>query len=172
MAMQGHYYRRLLLGPSAFALVAGILGLAISGRFIASDNSDHLSAGRLGLYLSLILLCYGILSLVALLVSAKRTEQRLLLRSLLRWAVVAVLMFIPTAFLFGPVHGFHHHIVFGILGYMLWDGERPIPGSLQIVKGYEVVIDPLRTALTCVIWTGVLVWCINLVRPVSRSLPD
>jgi len=87
--------------------------------------------------------------------------------SLLRWAVVAALMAMPTALLFGPIAGFHYQIGFGILFYMVWNGEDPTPGCFQI-DGHEVLIHPARLALTVVWWCVVLAGVIVFVRALFR----
>jgi hypothetical protein len=79
-------------------------------------------------------------------------------------------MAIPTALLFGPNGGFHHHIDFGPFPsrYKVWNGADPAPGSFQIVPGYEVWFDPLRFALLLLVWLLVCVLAIGIVRPFSK----
>jgi hypothetical protein len=89
---------------------------------------------------------------------------------LLRWCVVLGIMAMPTWLLFAPVGGFHHHIGFGLLFYMVWNGEDPSPGSFQIIEGYEVWIDPIRFAVTLLLWLAILVGVLVVVRPVRRRL--
>jgi hypothetical protein len=67
----------------------------------------------------------------------------------------------PTLLLFGPVGGFHRLIVFGIFGYMAWDGENPSAGNVHIA-GVSLWIDWARFVLTLMIWLG-LVTCVYFV---------
>jgi hypothetical protein len=79
----------------------------------------------------------------------------------------------PTALLFGPTGGFHHHIGFGPFPffYMVWNGEDPAFGSFQIVKGYEVWFDPFRFGLLLVVWIAVVGFAIGIVRPTRSDRP-
>jgi hypothetical protein len=63
-------YRRLLLGPSAGALLAGCLGLYLSSLLLPSARADEVSAGRLGRGAALLLLGYGGLSALGLVATA------------------------------------------------------------------------------------------------------
>ena len=91
-----------------------------------------------------------------------------MLKAALRWCAVAGLMAMPTWFLFGPGGGFHHMIGFGPFPffYMVWDGEDPV-GGFQIIKGYDIHLDPLRLAVLVVAWLailGVVLFFIHAVR--------
>ena len=89
---------------------------------------------------------------------------------------VAALMVIPSGLLFGPSGGFHHHIGFGPFPffYMVWNGEDPAPGSLQIVRGYEVWFNPFRFGILLVVWAVVFATAVGTIRPgqVAGSAPD
>jgi hypothetical protein len=161
-----------LLGPAAFCLLAGVLGIGISALFLTSPHKDELNAGRVGLVAGAVLLGYGSLSLglaFALAHPSRRTGLRVSFR---RWMVVAAVMLVPTAVLFGPSGGFHHHYGFGPLPffYMVWNGEDPAPGSFQIVKGYEVWFDPVRFGLLFAVWVVLLAaLTIGIIRPARDS---
>jgi hypothetical protein len=79
-------------------------------------------------------------------------------------------MVMPTGLLFGPSGGFHHHIGFGpfLFFYMVWNGEDPTPGSLQIVPGYEVWFDPVRFGVLSAVWLAVFAMVVGWVRPTQR----
>jgi hypothetical protein len=77
-------------------------------------------------------------------------------------------MVLPTWLLFGPIAGFHHHVAFGIFFYMVWNGEDPAPGSFQLIEGYEVHVDPIRLAVSCLAWLMVLASVIILVTAIRR----
>lgn len=89
---------------------------------------------------------------------------------MLRICVLTVVICIAGWALFGPVGGFHHHIGFGILMYMVWNGEDPDPERFQIVEGYEVGFSPERFVLSVVLWlafAGVAIWISRPERPQS-----
>jgi len=91
-----------------------------------------------------------------------------LLKAGLHWCAVAGLMALPTRFLFGPGGGFHHMIGFGPYPffYMVWNGEDPA-GGFQIVRGYDVELDPLRLAVLALVWLaalGVVLFFVRVVR--------
>src|SRR5262245_59475867 len=157
----------LLLGPSAFCLLAGALGLGISCLFLDSSSADNASMGRIGVVAAALLLVYGGVSLLAALGLASGSDRPWLLSSFFRWLVVAAIMVIPTALLFGPTAGFHHHIGFGPFPffYMVWNGEDPSQGSFQIVEGYEVWFSPARCGVVLVVWVVIFVVATYLVRP-------
>src|SRR5689334_11437468 len=112
----------LLLALAALFLLAGLLGLALSAWCLSSKYKDEVNAGRVGLTGSLILLVFGSLSLGAAWRLTSQPGRRLLPYLFLRWVIVAALMVVPTAFLFGPTGGFHHHIGFGFpFFYMVWN---------------------------------------------------
>jgi hypothetical protein len=65
-------------------------------------------------------------------------------------------MFLATVVLFGPLHGFHHMVVCGILGCLFLNGEDPDPNGF-IVSGYEVTVSPWRFGISVVLWLACLV---------------
>jgi hypothetical protein len=158
----------LLLAPSALCLLAGSLGFCISCDFLGSALKDEINAGRVGLVAAAILLACGGLSLLAAWVLALCCNDRFPWSLFLRWVVVAAIMVIPTALLFGPTGGFHHHIGFGWFPffYMVWNGEDPQDG-FQIVEGYDVCFDPLRWGILVVIWIAVFL----LASGIAMSFP-
>ena len=81
--------------------------------------------------------------------------MRRLLRNIAKLSVVAAIMFVPTWFLFGPVGGFHHHYAFGILRYMVWNGEDPAPRYFGLF-GYEVWFSWPAFLISLLIWILVL----------------
>ena len=96
----------LLLGPSAFCLLAGVLGLGISCRLLGSSLEEEVNAGKVGLLAAAVLLSLGGLSLAAAFALAGRAYRRELVSAAVRWTVVAAIMMIPTALLFGTTGGF------------------------------------------------------------------
>jgi hypothetical protein len=99
----------LLLAPSALSLLAGMLGLAVSVLYLNSGGKDEVNAGRVGLAASAVLLALGGLLLLAAFALTYPSDRRRLWRAFFRWTIVAAIMVIPTALLFGPTGGFHHH---------------------------------------------------------------
>ncbi len=159
----------LLLGPSAFALLAGAIGCGISLLCLGSSARVDVEAGRIGLVGATVLLFIGGMLLCA--AFAMTEERGLVLPTFVRWILVAALMVLPTAFLYGPLAGFHHHIGFGPMPffYMVWNAEDPAPGSFQIIKGYEVWFDPLVFLGLLVVWMMILYGAIHWVRPVREQ---
>jgi hypothetical protein len=157
----------LLLAPAALCLLAGVLGGVISLLFAGSPNTEDAEAGRVGLITSAVLLGLGGLPLLTAVAATRRADRARLWSSFFWWGVVAAVMVVPTGLLFGPSGGFHHHIGFGPFPffYMVWNGEDPAPGSLQIVTGYEVWFNPLRFAVLLAIWVVVFAGAVGLVRP-------
>jgi hypothetical protein len=168
----------LLLVPAALCLLAGVLGVGISllfvispnnenAEFVISPNNENAEAGRIGLVASVVLLAVGGVSLASAVAATLPADRPQVWRSFFWWGVVAAIMVIPTGLLFGPTGGFHHHIGFGPLPffYMVWNGEDPAPGSLQIVTGYEVWFDPVRFGVLLAIWLAVFAGAVGLVRP-------
>ncbi|MGC4006483.1 MAG: hypothetical protein QM811_26510 [Pirellulales bacterium] len=82
-------------------------------------------------------------------------------------ALVACL--VSTWLFFGPLAAFHHQYLFGILGYMLWNGEDPDPAALQFVSGYEVVFSPARFAATVCLWLLAQLGVLRLWRSASSD---
>lgn len=158
--------RGLLLGPAAFCLLAGALGLGLSSHCLGSSHKDDVNAGRIGLFAAVGLLVAGGAFLTAAFVRCP--NRRGLIPVFVRWVVAAAVMVIPTAVLFGPTGGFHHHIGFGPIPffYMVWDGEDPAPGSFQIVDGYEVWFIPWRFCILLGVWAVIATVVIGVVRPV------
>lgn len=155
--MESRVVRRTCLSLSTLAMLAGALGMAASFLFLASRSSDDVSAGSAGFVAGSVLAGCGLISLTILMTRTPRREATAFLRSCSRWAVVGAIMILPTALLLGPVDGFHHHIGFGVLFYMVWNGEDPTPGTFQIIEGYEVWLDPIRFAITVALWLWILV---------------
>ena len=78
-------------------------------------------------------------------------------RRLVRSGLVAVAMAGPTWLLFGPVGGFHHQILFGLLGYMFWNGEDPGAGGFMFCgEYYRAGISATRLGLTVDLWLACL----------------
>jgi hypothetical protein len=169
MQMPGYNF---LLAPSALSLLAGVLGLAVSALCLSSGGKDEVNAGRVGLAASTVLLALGGLLLLAAFALASPPDRRRLWRAFFRWMIVAAIMVIPTALLFGPTGGFHHHIGFGPFPffYMVWNGEDPAPGSFQIVEGYEVWLDPIRFVIMVGVWVFVFVIVIAVAAPIPRGV--
>jgi hypothetical protein len=157
----------LLLAPAALCLLAGVLGAGISFLFVTSPNNEDAEAGRVGLVASVVLLALGGVSLAGAVAATWPADRPQVWRSFFWWGVVAAIMVIPTGLLFGPSGGFHRHIGFGPFPffYMVWNGEDPAPGSLQIVTGYEVWFDPVRFGVLLAIWLAVFAGTVGLVRP-------
>ena len=147
------------------------LGLGISCLFVGSSLKDYVNAGRVGLFAAGVVFSYGGLSLFVAFALAAPGDRPSLFWTFFRWMVVAAIMVIPTALLFGPTGGFHHQIGFGPFPffYMVWNGEDPGPGSFQIIEGYEVGFSPLRCGVPLVIWVVIFVVAIALVRPARRT---
>ncbi len=82
--------------------------------------------------------------------------------------VIAGMMVFPTALLFGPVGGFHHHYGFGLLYYMILNGEDPDPRYPSLF-GCEVWFSPMMFAITLVIWIAILLLAVYGVRVFRRS---
>jgi len=162
----------LLLALSALSLLVGLLGFAVSALCLGSDVTVAVNAGRVGLAGSTVLLALGGLSLWAAFALASQSERRSLPYLFLRWTIVAALMLVPTACLFGPTGGFHHHIGFGPIPffYMVWNGEDPAPGSFQIVEGYEVWLDPICLSILVVVWLLVFMIVIAVAGPIPRGV--
>src|SRR5262245_54756182 len=80
-------------------------------------------------------------------------------------------MVIPSGLLFGPSGEFHHHIGFGPFPffYMVWNGEDPAPGSLQIIKGYEVWFNPMRFGVLLAIWLVLFAGAVRLMCVMQRA---
>ncbi len=162
---------RWLLAPSALALLAGLLGFTVSVLCLGSNQQVAVSAGRFGLAGSAALLAFGVLSLLITFRLTPPAERRSLPYLFLRWLIVAALMVVPTAFLFGPSGGFHHHIGFGFpFLYMVWNGEDPAPDSLQIVKGYEVWFDPIRFGIMVVVWLFIFMLAVAVAGHIPRGV--
>jgi hypothetical protein len=161
-----------LLGPSAFCLLAGAIGLFCSVLFWPSSEKDGIAAGRLGFFMAAMLFGYGLLSLLVAFLLAGRSERTWIWSSLFLWGLVAGIMVIPTALLFGPTSGFHHMLGFGPFPfcYMVWNGEDPEKGSFQIVDGYEVGFDPSRFGVLLVIWFVIISIAIWGVRPTRNKV--
>lgn len=165
--------RSLLLGPAAFFLLAGVLGLIISCYCLGLDSpvKIYVHAGRVGLITAAALLAAGGLFLVA--AFARCSDCNGMRSTFLRWLLVAVVMVIPTAVLFGPTGGFHYHYGFGPFPffYMVWNGEDPDPTSFQIVEGYEVWFNPWRFLVLLGAWGTIVMLVASVVRP-CRSPTD
>lgn len=161
-----------LLAPSALSLLAGVLGLAVSSLGLSSGSKDELKAGRIGLAASAVLFTLGGVLLLSALALASTSDRARLWRAFFRWLIVAAFMVIPTALLFGPSGGFHHHIGFGPFPffYMVWNGEDPARGSFQIVEGYEVWLDPIRFGILVGGWIFVFVIVIAVAGPIPRGV--
>lgn len=160
----------LLLGVAALSLLAAVLATSISMLFLTKPDVEFAEAGRAGLAISATLVAFGSPALLMAVAVSPPSDRTEVWRSFLRWLVVAALMVIPTAALFGPSGGFHHHIGFGFpMFYMVWNGEDPAPGSFQIVTGYEVWFIAWRFGMLLAIWVVLLFGAIALVRP-SRML--
>ncbi len=89
--------------------------------------------------------------------------MRLTSRRLVAWAIIVVVMIVPTVLLFGPLGGFHHHYGFGLFRYMILNGEDPDPRYFCI-NGYEVWFSPLTFAITVATWVGTLALTVFGVR--------
>lgn len=63
----------------------------------------------------------------------------------------AVCLIPPTWFFFGPIHGFHHVLGFGITSCLILNGEDPQPGD-RMWGGYAVLFFPDRFALGLALW--------------------
>jgi hypothetical protein len=84
----------------------------------------------------------------------------------IRTLIVAGIMAIPTYLLFGLMGGFHHIYVFGCLAYMAWNGEDP--ETVHLTSGeerFQVVVHPIRFALTLAIWLYILWVTVMALRP-------
>lgn len=161
--------RAILLGPAAFGLLAGVIGLGVSAYCLGSSHRDDINSGRVGLVAAAALLATGGLCLLA--AFSRCAQRKRLATAFVRWALVAGVMAVPSAVLFGPTGGFHHHIGFGPVPffYMVWNGEDPAPNSFQIVDGYEVWFDPLRFGILLGVWTTIAVIVVGVVRPVRAE---
>ena len=88
-----------------------------------------------------------------------------------KWRLCAtgIVMIPPTLLLFGPVGGFHHMYIFGLLLYMGWNGEDPDTVHFTLgEESFEVVIHPLRLAATIVIWLLILWAVVSMIFPTLR----
>jgi hypothetical protein len=161
-----------LLAPSALCVLAGVLGLAASTLCLNSGGKDEVNAGWVGVLVSTALLVLGGLLLLAVVAVTSHSDRGRLWWRFFRWLIVAAIMVIPTALLFGPTGGFHHHIGFGPFPffYMVWNGEDPAPGSFQIVEGYEVWLDPVRFGILAVAWLFVFMLVVAVTGPIPRGV--
>jgi hypothetical protein len=76
----------------------------------------------------------------------------------LRISFVAILLIGATLLLFAPVTGFHHIHVFGILAYMIWNGEDPTKVDFMFGEvGYELTFSPVRFGFSLSIWLAIAV---------------
>jgi hypothetical protein len=120
-----------LLAPSALSLLAGMLSLAVSALCLSSGGKDEVNAARIGIAASAVLLVLGGVLLLPAFALASPSDRAQVWRAFVRWMIVAAIMVIPTALLFGPTGAFRHDIGFGpfVYFYMVWNGEKPAPGS-------------------------------------------
>jgi hypothetical protein len=129
---------------------------------------DEAAMARAGVVVASVLLVVGGITLIAAFLFVGRVNFRWLLSTLVRWMVVAGIMVVPSALLFGPTGGFHHMIGFGPFpfSYMVWDGEEPSSRPFQIVHGVEVGFDPLRFGIYLAVWTVIVALVVRGVRPI------
>jgi hypothetical protein len=59
---------------------------------------------------------------------------------------------LATWFLLGPIGGFHHSYAFGVLIYMLWDGDGPSDPNVPHVFGFDVFFSPARFTVSALAW--------------------
>jgi len=88
----------------------------------------------------------------------KRTCSRLV-----DLAIIVGVMVVPSVLLFGPMGGFHHHYGFGLLRYMILNGEDPDPRYPSLF-GCEIWFSPVMFTVTLVIWIIVLLLVVFGVR--------
>lgn len=157
----------LLLGPSAFCLLFGAIGLALGSFFLLSLATEEFEAGVVGVKLASALLTIGGTLLLLALAFTAKSDRPHLRSSVNRWIIVAAIMVIPTGLLFGPTGGFHHIIGFGPFPYfyMMWDGDGPPTGGYEIIHGYEVRFDPLRLSVLILVWVLIISVVIWRVKP-------
>jgi hypothetical protein len=87
------------------------------------------------------------------------------LKRWLKLSLVIAIMCVPTWFLFCLPGAFHHMYSFGLLYYMIWNGEDPSVVDFYVGDtGVEVIVNPVRIALTCFIWLVILAFVVTGVR--------